>query len=100
MFSAYVSSVYTADNHSLPLPHQNIVLRKLIKLNTKSAGGPDGVPLIYLKRYAHVLSHSLAFLFEHSFHSSVLHAIWLHAYITPILKKVTPLLRQTTDQYL
>ena len=65
----------------------NIVLRKLIKLNTKSAGGPDGVPLIFLKRCAHVRSHSLAFLFEHSFNSCVLPVIWLHAYITPIFKK-------------
>ena len=65
----------------------NIVLRKLIKLNTKSAGGPDGVPPIFLKRCAHVLSHSLAFLLDHSFNSYVLPAIWLHAYITPIFKK-------------
>ena len=36
---------------------------------------------------AHVLSHSLAFLVEHSFNSSVLPAIWLRAYITPIFKK-------------
>ena len=99
MLSAYFSSIFTADNHSLP-PHQqnvtpltldlmftpNIVLRKLIKLNTKSAGGYDDVPPIFLKQCAHVLSHSLAFLLEHSFNSSVLPAIWLHAYITPIFK--------------
>ena len=62
MLSAYFSSVYTVDNHSLPPHHQNvtpftldlmftpnIVLRKLIKLNTKAEGGPDGVPPIFLK---------------------------------------------------
>ena len=54
MLSAYFSSVFAADNHSLPLPYQNatpltldllftpnIVLSKLIKLNTESVGGPD-----------------------------------------------------------
>ena len=74
MLSAYCSSVYTVDNHSLPPHHQNvtpltldlmftpnIVLRILIKLNTKSAQGPDGVPLIFLNGI-HVLSRPFSLI--------------------------------------
>lgn len=64
-----------------------IVLRAIKKLKINSSGGPDGIPPIFYKRCSAVIAYPLSILFNLSFNSSLLPAVWLRAYVTPIYKK-------------
>jgi len=104
----YLSSVYTVDNGTIPPPppqpttstpdsprpdlthvqftSQN-VYNYIRKLNSKSSGGPDHIPPVFLKKCASVLAAPLASLFQSSFNTGYLPDIWRMAYVTPIFKK-------------
>lgn len=102
----YFSSVYTKDNGVIPLPpaasaaphtprcelsHVNItshdVYNQLRKLNSRSSGGPDHIPPVFLKHCAPALANPLASLFQSSFDTGYLPDIWRMAFVTPVYKK-------------
>ena len=62
------------------------VLNKLNKLREKSAGGPDGLPPMFLKKTSKFISQPLGLLFESSFLNAYVPPIWKDAYVTPIHK--------------
>ena len=53
----------------------------------KTAGGPDGIPPVFIKHCADELSGPLAKLFELSFEFSFLPPEWCTGYVAPIYKK-------------
>jgi len=57
------------------------------KLKIKTAGGPDGIPPIFLKHCINELCGPLTSLFELSFEYSYLPPEWSMGYVTPIFKK-------------
>ena len=63
------------------------VEKALNKLKTKTAGGPDGVSPLFLKRCKRYLSAPLAIMFGLFFEHSFLPFDWLLAYVSPIFKK-------------
>jgi len=66
----------------------HFAIKKIIaKLKTKSAGGPDGIPPIFLKNVASILVSPLVFLYTVFFESTFIPSVWLSAYITPVYKK-------------
>ena len=63
-------------------------MRRVInKLKAKSAGGPDGIPPLFLKKCVLTLCDPLAFLFQLFFDNSFLPPVWLQAFVTPVFKK-------------
>jgi Reverse transcriptase (RNA-dependent DNA polymerase) len=103
MLSSYFKSVFVSDNgSSYPSTHShsgiqsfikdinfhpNDVYHALKKLKSRSAGGPDAIPPIFIKNCASYLSSPLAFLYDNFFNCSYLPPVWLQAYITPLFKK-------------
>ena len=89
LLKEYVSFIFQTDNNIPPSPQQFPILSidpvftiakvktRLRKLHPKSSGGPDGVPLIFLKSCLHSLSPPLAHLFSLSYH---------HFYLPPSLR--------------
>jgi len=73
-----------------------IVLDKLKNINVNKSSGPDGWPLLSLKKTALQLSIPLCILFKKSLSSSCLPSCWKHAHITPIYKKGN---RSASDNY-
>ena len=65
---------------------ESAVCRTLKKLKIGSAGGPDGLPPIFLKMCSDRLSQPLTYLFQLLFDNSALPPVWLQAYISPIFK--------------
>jgi len=106
LLSDFFQTLFTRDNGSVPaaadlpgaspsgLSHisftPNFVRRIINKLKLKSAGGPDGIPPIFLKKCCIELCSPLAFLFQLFFDNSFLPPVWLQAFITPVLKKGDP----------
>ena len=68
---------------------EEIISRKLKKLQMDKSPGPDGVGLhpMLLKNCADELSKPLAMLFKWSYEQGVLPEEWKHAHITAIYKK-------------
>ena len=64
----------------------NDVFKKLSKLKSKSAAGPDGLPPVFLKHIAAEIASPLAFIFEQFFSGAFVPPIWKEAYIRPIFK--------------
>lgn len=64
-----------------------LVSRIIKKLNSRSAGGPDGIPPEFYKKTNFVLCQPLAFLFQVMFDDGYLPPVWRQAYITAIHKK-------------
>ncbi len=106
LLSDFFQTLFTHDKGSVPdaanlptaspsgLSHiiftPNLVRRIINKLKQKSAGGPDGIPPIFLKKCCIELCSPLAFLFQLFFDSSFLPTVWLQAFITPVFKKGDP----------
>jgi len=61
-----------------------LVRRVIVKLKAKSAGGPDGIPPVFLKKCCAALSGPLSYVFQSCFDNSYLPPDWLKAYITPV----------------
>jgi len=100
LLSNYFNSTFTADDGSRPLvaPRsstkmhsivftQQHIFRVLSRLKANSAGGPDGIPPIFLKNVRSLLAAPLAFLYQLLFESTSVPAVWLKAHVTPIFKK-------------
>lgn len=59
------------------------VFLSLNSLRKKSAGGPDHIPAILVKKFASVLSFTIAAFFNISIASGEIPLIWKHANLTP-----------------
>ena len=64
----------------------NDVFKRLSKLKSKSAAGPDGLPPVFLKHIAAEIASPLAFIFEQFFSGAFVPPVWKEAYIRPIFK--------------
>lgn len=101
LLSQFFQSQFTTDNHQLPsiVSHTSnpsisnisfsptLVTRIINKLNSRSAGGPDGIPPAFFKNTCSAVSHPLAFIFQLLFEDGFLPQIWRKAFITAIFKK-------------
>lgn len=59
----------------------------LLNLKTKASTGPDGIPNIFLRRYAEIISQFLVIIFRASLLSGVVPEDWKLARIVPVFKK-------------
>jgi hypothetical protein len=59
---------------------------ELRKLNTRKAAGPDGIPRIFLKQLASVMSAPLALLINKTWQEGILPSEWKQSIITPVPK--------------
>jgi len=66
---------------------QTLVIRIIIKLNVRSAGGPDCIPPVFFKNACFSLCHPLAFIFQLLFDDGCLPPVRRKAFITAIHKK-------------
>ena len=102
LFNAYFASVFTRDDGDLPEfpprvgPHIRFadvqftpakVSRFLCSLKSSSTSGPDGITNSFLKGIASAVAFPLSIIFQFSFNSHSLPAIWLQAFVCPIFKK-------------
>jgi hypothetical protein len=65
----------------------SLVRRVIKKLKIRTKGGPDEIPPIFFKNCCDELSYPLALFFAFCFENSILPAVWLKSFITPIFKK-------------
>lgn len=97
-FNRYFQSVFSAScacalTHAVYRPSDvnfisySGVLSMLLNLNTKKSCGPDGIPNIFLRRYAESLAKFLVVLFRTSLMYGELPADWKIALVVPIFKK-------------
>jgi len=102
LLNEFFSSVFTLDNHAIPsLPVDEKfsdsleevdfsfikIFRVLNKLKAKHTMGPDGLSTFFLKNLSGSIAFPLLLIFNQSFQSGRLPAIWKHAVITPVFKK-------------
>jgi len=99
--NAFFSSVFTEDNHILPdgnsgtaqhviddVNFSNVeVFRILSRLKPKFSAGPDGYSAFFLKHVAGSVAFPLTLLFNQSFCSGEIPAVWRQAVVTPAFKK-------------
>lgn len=97
-FNLYFQSVFSCTGSSDHInqvfdPHDTVfisypgVLSMLLKLKTKSSCGPDGIPNVFLQRYAEHVAKFLVIIFRSSLLSSKLPQDWKAARVTPVFKK-------------
>ena len=67
-----------------------LVRRAIKRLKLKTKGGPDGIPPSFFINCCDELCYPLSLLFTFSFENSILPAVWLTSFITPIFKKGNP----------
>jgi len=102
LLNEFFSSVFTHDNHIIPpvLVVSNSsdsleevdfsfikIFRVLKDLKAKHTVGPDGLSTFFLKNISGSIAFPLLLIFNQSFQSGKLPAIWKHAVITPVFKK-------------
>ena len=103
LFNDFFSSVYTADDTSLPLfPNRPIttncplnhvsftyenILPKLLRLKKSVTLSPDGFPPILFRNCAHQLATPLSKIFSAIFDHSELPTCWLSSTVFPLHKK-------------
>jgi len=101
-FSNYFASVFSRDNGapppdcSVPLDCKlsscsfapEVVYAALLDLPSKTSVGPDGIPPVFLRNLAVVLSFPLSLIFEKSFATGEVPMLWKEANVTPIYKKL------------
>lgn len=68
------------------------VFSMLLNLKTKASAGPDGIPNIFLRRYAEAITEFLVVIFRKSFETGNIPSDWRKARIVPVLKKGDPAL--------
>lgn len=94
--SVFIKSQDDTEEYQLPLPltsmaeeicitHEGI-FNQLLLLDTKKSAGPDGIPTVFLRRYAEWLSYYLTVLFRKSLNYSSLPQDWRSAVVVPIFK--------------
>uniref|UniRef100_A0A131YS31 Tick transposon n=1 Tax=Rhipicephalus appendiculatus TaxID=34631 RepID=A0A131YS31_RHIAP len=62
------------------------VFQQLLKLDTKKSSGPDGIPTVFLKRYAEWMSHYLTIIFQKTYTTQSLPQDWRTAFVIPVFK--------------
>lgn len=67
------------------------VLAMLLKLDIKKSAGPDGIPNVFLRRYAEQISVFLTDVFRLSLACGVVPSDWKIARVVPVYKKGDPL---------
>ena len=67
-----------------------MVAKYIAKLNSKSAGGPDGLPAIFYKNTVKLLAFPLSVIFNLSLQTGVIPNVWKTAAIIPAFKKGSP----------
>ena len=65
----------------------DIVYNKLVNLKTDKSSGPDGWPILALRKTAPQISSPLAIIFKKSFQQQIIPDAWKRGHITPIHKK-------------
>jgi hypothetical protein len=98
-FAKFFYSTYVKDNNMLPdlLPVTNNIIdhiaidvfdikKCLDNLPNKYSFGPDGVPLVFLKKLSNTLSVPLALFFQKSIETSKIPDLWKHANVVPVYK--------------
>ncbi|KAK6042369.1 hypothetical protein COOONC_20126 [Cooperia oncophora] len=63
------------------------ILEIISKWRNSSSATPDGIPFLFIKKMADVISAPLEFLFNLLFFQAVVPRSWRHAYVIPIRKK-------------
>lgn len=101
LFARHFSSVYTG-NLIVPIPvrscntidniqlftfTESCILKKINKLDTSKAAGPDGIPPLLIKTCGTKLVKPLALIFNRSIRDGVFPTEWKKARIAPIYKK-------------
>ena len=94
------SSVFTKENldtlPTLPQDYPDMpdisfgeegVYKLFNNINPNKAGGPDAIPARFLKETAKEVAPMFTHLFQQSYNSGFLPAIWKHALVCPIFKK-------------
>ncbi|MCG8430678.1 MAG: hypothetical protein MJA29_05870, partial [Candidatus Omnitrophica bacterium] len=100
LFQNHFSSVFIKDDGILPYLQnftdsvlenveisEEIVLKSLKKLPSKSSSGPDNIPSIFLRNTAKAIVHPLTIIFNKSFETGIVPKDWLDAKVVPIFKK-------------
>lgn len=80
-----ITSLSSSPESDFISPHG--VLSMLLNLKTKSSAGPDGIPNVFLHRYAEMISQFLVIIFRASVASATLPPDWLTARVVPLFKK-------------
>lgn len=99
-FNGYFSTMFTLENGILPhyppshlsgIPDFEVsdegILNLLLRLDVKKATGPDGIPNIFLRRYAEWISKYLLVIFRKSLNSGLVPRQWKVAKVVPVHKK-------------
>ena len=99
-FMHVFKEVFTVDNGMLPnFPHKNVVCEDFVDLSPKnvskylrlanklSAAGPDGFPGVFWTNLSTSLSVPLSIIFNQSYNTGHLPAVWKLSYVSPIHKK-------------
>lgn len=102
IFQQSFLSNYTKDNNNAPNTSStptttsllsnihfspSLVSNAIKRLRSKSKGGPDNIPPLFLKKCMLWLAPTLAYLYQHSFNEGYIPPIWATAYVTPVYKK-------------
>lgn len=97
-FNAYFYGLFSTVHEPMPQIVSNCrinadivsisgVISMMLNLKTKSSPGPDGIPNVFLSRYAEALSPFLVAIFNTSLSSGVLPFDWKVGRIVPVFKK-------------
>ena len=65
----------------------SLTRKKISKLKSNSAPGPDGITPRFLKDHSDILSIPMSIIFNKSMYTSTVPKDWKDANVTPILKK-------------
>lgn len=101
-FNSYFQSVFSRPQNlsimTVPGPSSLInislegVTELLLRLDVKKSTGPDGIPAVFLKRYAEIIARFLVIIFDVSIKTSSVPDDWLLARVIPVFKKGNRLL--------
>ena len=74
------------------------VYKELCKMPNSYTTGPDGIPTLFLRKFACELAEPLSFLYEFSYNLSCVPQIWRDATVIPLYKKrVLKMIHLTTE---
>lgn len=104
LFQSVFTSMFTTDDSKCPdiasrsagsklssVYFSSASVRRVIrKLRSKSKGGADGIPPVFLKKCSAQLCTPLAYLYNQFMENSFIPPPWLHSLICPVFKKGDP----------
>jgi Reverse transcriptase (RNA-dependent DNA polymerase) len=83
-------SASAVSSAALPFFSPSLVQKHIKQLKTGSASGPDGLPAVFYKNTASIISYPLSVLFKLSLQTADIPPFWKLASVTPIFKKGSP----------